>query len=323
MIELHHLTHFLAVLESGNFSAAARVLNISQPALTKSIHRMEELLGTPLFDRTPRPVPTRFGRLLSRHARTILAGVGDLTQEVMLFQGLAGGHVSVGAGPMMADVLMGPALGRLITQHPKLNVMVHIDNFSRFPAMLKAREIDFFIADITGLNRDPDLTVFTLPQHPVIWFCRTGHPLAKKRTLRMVEMMQYPMIAPELPTWAMEQLSRFSSQPTRSFRPSVVCSHYSTIKHIVASSDGFSGTINTNILADEEGDRFVRLRPTDAPMKSNPGIVVLKDRVLSPAAHALMEEIKRGGNIGGGTDQRNKRATGPGMNVTRASAHKR
>ena len=322
MIELHHLTYFLAVMESGNFSAAARALNISQPALTKSIRRMEELLGTPLFDRTPRPVPTRFGRLLSRHARTILAGVGDLEQEVMLFQGLAGGHVSVGAGPLMADVIMGPALARLITHHPKLNVKLQIDHYSQFPAMLKAREIDFFVADVTALDRDPDVVVHPLPPRDVIWFCRAGHPLTRKRKLRMADLLQYPMIAPELTSLMIEQLNQLANNGTRYLLPSVVCSHYATIKQIVGSSDGFSGTINPRVLTGTGHDRFVRLRPSDAALRSNAGIVWLKDRVLSPAAHALMDEIKRE-STGRGQNHRNSKATGPGISVTMASAHNR
>ena len=64
------LRHFLAVVDFKGMSAAAAELHISQPALTKSIHQLEEILGVDLFERLPTGVmPTRFGEILARRAR--------------------------------------------------------------------------------------------------------------------------------------------------------------------------------------------------------------------------------------------------------------
>lgn len=291
MIELHHLRHFAAVLDTGNFSAAARRLHVSQPALTKSIHRLEEFLGAPLFDRTPRPVPTRFGQLIGRHARLLLAGAGDLEQAVALFRGLASGELSVGAGPLMADALVGPAIGRLMRRHPKLRIHLHVDNYSRFPDMLRSREIDFFVADVTDLSRTADLDIQPVPGQDAIWFCRPGHPLLTKKNIRRADLLGYPLVAPELPPWAKEKLHA-PGRPQG--RPSILCSHYSTLMKIVAHSDCVSGAFAPNIAAELAAGWFVRIPVAGLKLRSNPGIVALRNRALSPAARALMDEIKLG-----------------------------
>ena len=76
--------------------------------------------------------------------------------------------------------------------------------------------------------------------------------------------------------------------------PGVLCSHYSTIKKIVAQSDCVSGAFAPNIAAEIEAGWFVRISVAGLKLRSNPGIVALKDRALSPAAQALMEERKLG-----------------------------
>jgi DNA-binding transcriptional LysR family regulator len=291
MVELYHLRHVVAVLDTGSFSAAARHLHISQPALTKSIRRIEQVLGAPLFDRMPKPVPTRFGQLIGRHARILLAGAGDLEQAVALFRGLASGELNIGAGPVVADTLAGPAIGRLLQRHPKLRILVHVDNFSRFPDMLRIGEIDFFVADITQLIRAADLDIQPLPGQEIVWFCRPGHPLLAKKKISRTDVLGYPVVAPELPRWAAEQLQ---TPGLAQVRPTVICSHYSTLMHIVVHSDCVSGALEPTVAAEFAAGRLVRIPVRDLVLHAHPGIVALRNRALSPAARALMEEIQRG-----------------------------
>lgn len=292
MIELQHLRHFLAVLNAGNFNQAARQLHISQPALTKSIQRMEELLGHPLFDRTPKPVATRFGLLLAEHARAILSDLGDLEQEVSLFRGLAAGNLTVGAGPIMADAIMAPAIGSLMNQYPQIRILLHIDNYSGFPSLLRSRELDLFIADISELEEADDLNITRVPPQPIAWFCRKEHPILSRRTITFPDLLAYPIIAPSPPRPMREHLNKSTRQDQPAFEISVVCSHYSTLKTIVDSSDCICGGIEPLIHKDIAAGRIAMIPVRDFTMNSNPGLVTLKNRHLSPAAEALIREIQ-------------------------------
>lgn len=72
-MELRQLRHFVAVVECGNLSRASRKVHISQPALTRSIKALEDLLRARLLDRKPRGVvPTPTGDIFYQHAKLIL-----------------------------------------------------------------------------------------------------------------------------------------------------------------------------------------------------------------------------------------------------------
>ena len=70
MIQSRKIRHFLAIAEHLNFTAAATQLNISQPALSRSVKHLEEQLGVPLLERLPTGVVlTRYGEILARRTR--------------------------------------------------------------------------------------------------------------------------------------------------------------------------------------------------------------------------------------------------------------
>src|SRR5690606_31430680 len=82
-MELTQLQHFLKVVECGGFTRAAEELVMSQPALSRSVARLEEELGQPLFERKPRSVVlTSAGELLEARARRIMALVEDTKAEI-------------------------------------------------------------------------------------------------------------------------------------------------------------------------------------------------------------------------------------------------
>lgn len=83
-IDFSSLKAFLEVSQDCNMSAAAKRLGITQPAISSSIHKLEEALGTPLFDRTSRPISlTQAGRILQNRSAEILTSLEGLATEVM------------------------------------------------------------------------------------------------------------------------------------------------------------------------------------------------------------------------------------------------
>jgi len=81
-MDLQQVNQVIALVEHGSFSAAARVCHISQPALTKSIKRLEAELGAPLFDRLPRGVTlTVFGEAAARRFRIMKAEAVSIIAE--------------------------------------------------------------------------------------------------------------------------------------------------------------------------------------------------------------------------------------------------
>jgi DNA-binding transcriptional LysR family regulator len=101
MLDSNLLRCFLAVLEHGRLTTAADELCVTQPALSKSLRRLEDELGVPLFQRTPSGmVPTTYGITLGRRARLIqLESLSARTELQMLREG-GFGSITIGIGPL-------------------------------------------------------------------------------------------------------------------------------------------------------------------------------------------------------------------------------
>jgi DNA-binding transcriptional LysR family regulator len=111
MVELRHLAQALVLAEYRNFARAAKVLHMSQPALTRSIQALEERMGLPLFERMRSGVePTDAGQLLLKRAKAMLGQADDLMREVGgVGTGVQAG-LRVAVGPYPAGMIVSPAV---------------------------------------------------------------------------------------------------------------------------------------------------------------------------------------------------------------------
>jgi DNA-binding transcriptional LysR family regulator len=296
-IDLRHLAYFVAAAESRSFVRAAKLVNVSQPAITKSIQRMESWFGHALFERGAELKLTAFGEAMIGDAKKVLGGFDDLRQCANHFGENGAGNLTIGAGPLIAEALVGTAVGRLLGRHPGLNVVIHVDQYPVFPEMLRDRHIDFFVADIAELQEAGDFTVRKLAPSRFRWFCRKGHPLTTRQAVPFPEVLAYPVVLPELPVWARAWFAPYPARDAAAraslppFRPSAICSHFSTLKSIVLESDAVSALTELALRQKSYARDFAMIDYAGITPSSNAGIVSLKKRPLSPAAFRLIEEV--------------------------------
>ncbi len=106
-VNLRHLGAWLAVVEEGSVTAAARRLAISQPALSQQLRALERVFGSPLLERLPRGVqPTPLGRALLHDARATLAAAGRLTRQARSVAGFEAGVLEIATLPSLVDATL-------------------------------------------------------------------------------------------------------------------------------------------------------------------------------------------------------------------------
>jgi DNA-binding transcriptional LysR family regulator len=258
---------------------------------------MERWFGHALFERGGELKLTAFGESLIGDAKRVLGGFDELRQTANQFGMGGSATLRIGAGPLIAETLVGTAVSAVLGLHPGIHVVIHVDQYAVFPEMLRNRHIDFFIADITELDGAGDLTIRKLAPSSFRWFCRKGHPLAKRKSVPFQDVLAYPVVLPELPAWAREWFATrmpggtVTSAMMPPFRPAVICSHFSTLKSIVRESDAISALTELALKRKPYVNEYTMIDYKGMTPSSNPGIVTLKKRPLSPAAVWLIDEV--------------------------------
>lgn len=293
MNDLRQLRHFVAVAEYGHFARAAEAINLSQPALSRSVQALEASLGCQLLDRGPRnAVLTAHGQLVLEHARRLLQASRSLQNAVSQLGNLEAGELRLGAGPYPAARLIPRALGQLVTRYPKVHVQLTIENWLTLREQLLNERLELFVADIREFASDPLLTIEPLHSYPGVFFCRPDHPLLNETALDRDSLSRYPLAGTELPDEVADALGQFSG---RQQLLEIQCNNFLVLKALVASSDVISLAPWDVVADDVNAGRLAVLRlPGDQPVqRSAYGVVTRAGHSLSPAAQVMLEQIRR------------------------------
>jgi len=295
MIELRHVRHALALGRFRNFARAAEALHLTQPSLTRSIAALEAALGVRLFDRDKKGIePTAFGRILLERGAALLGSEADLRREIQYLAGLQSGSLAIGAGPYAIEIAVGTAVTRLLQTHPHLKVEVLTGTPDDIGRKVLAGQIDVGIADSKHVGDAPRLQVEPVPPHKIYLACRPGHPLTAERDLTLEKILRFPLastlLAGAVATVAASggRADRLESGPGK-FTPAIHVDSLALARQIVRGSDAlFPGTASM-LYEDVEAGRLVKLDFHIPVMRTDYGILTLRDRSLSPAALAFIE----------------------------------
>ncbi|MFN4143347.1 LysR substrate-binding domain-containing protein [Aestuariivirga sp.] len=139
------LRTYLAVIDLESFTKAGRLLGRTQPAVSLQIHKLEELVGSPLLDTSGRGIVlTPEGEVLARHARQLLALNDEIVARLQKRE--MGGRLRVGLPTDYAVSFFQKSLSSYVRQNPDVEMSIHCDISDRLLAMFAAEELDLAIA---------------------------------------------------------------------------------------------------------------------------------------------------------------------------------
>ncbi|MFD0341258.1 LysR family transcriptional regulator [Streptomyces sp. NPDC127117] len=198
MIEARHLRVLRAVAATGSFSAAARELGCTQPAVSQQMKALEASAGTTLLIRTGREMRlTQAGEALVRHASGILAGLTAAEEEVAAIAGLRAGRVRLVSFPSGSSTLVPGALAALRAAHPGTRVSLVEAEPPRSVEMLREGDCDIALAfryGASGAEWD-DLVVRPLLTDRLIGLVPEGHRLSNSAAVGIAELAEESWIA--------------------------------------------------------------------------------------------------------------------------------
>ncbi len=178
-MELRQLESFREVVRQGSFTAAARQLHMTQPAVSLHIKSLESELKARLLERDGRGVRlTEAGKLVLEAAETALGSLVEVARRVRESQAPERGRVVLACGDTLALHLLPPVLGLFRQQHPLAEVAVQNHGSRVILDLVLKREADLGIVTRPPFL-DPALWARTLLSDPFVLALPPGHPLAK------------------------------------------------------------------------------------------------------------------------------------------------
>jgi DNA-binding transcriptional LysR family regulator len=143
-LNLDQVRAFVEVVERGSFTAAAKELNLSQPAVTHQVHELERRFNVALVERLGKRVyPTEAGKKLIERARQLLEEDSRTCEEMRKYDDGWLGRVRIGTSMTVLMYLLPPILRQLKTDHPKLDINIKAGLTSTTLQMLKTNALDF------------------------------------------------------------------------------------------------------------------------------------------------------------------------------------
>ncbi len=197
-ITLKQFRYFMAVSETASVAAAARMINIAQSAVTKSIQELEDALAVKLFERTARGmVLTQDGHRFQASARKVIAAVAEAGQLGRGKPETLSGSLTIGVTSLVAGYYLADLFARFQRSHPSVTISVVEDAPQFLEHLLINGEVDLAIMVSNALGDPQALEVEALTRSPNRVWMASGHALADKAELTLQECAAYPQVVLE------------------------------------------------------------------------------------------------------------------------------
>jgi len=264
-MEFDQLRYFLQVAKRGNFTRAAEDLRISQPALSRSIQKLEDDLGQPVFERRARSVGlTDAGLLLQSRAQQVLSIIEDTMAEIT--DDGQSGRIRIGAIPTIAPYFLPEILQKFSTEFPKASLIVQENTTDILLKSCTQGEMDLAIVALPVPVRY--LEVEELFQEELLLVLPPEHPLADKSRIRITDVEPFPFVLLDEAHCLSDSIVSFCRQ--RSFQPVAVerTSQLTMVQELVSLSHGVSLIPATAQRRDQSDRRVYRSLANPKPTRT-------------------------------------------------------
>lgn len=212
-LKFRHLQMLVALDDLRHLGRVASSLHVSQPAVSLALGELEKGLGFKLFERTPKGVvPNTYGECLIKQARTILASLAQVRNELHALQSGASGKVQIGALPAMTPGLLPKALSLLKRKTPLSSVIVHEGSMDALLPELRRGAVDLIVGRLINRDASDDLSEEVLYKGHNVVVVGLSHPLASQPDLTWADLAVYPWVLPPVGSLSREPLERVLQQ---------------------------------------------------------------------------------------------------------------
>ncbi len=286
-LSIRQLRAFRAVAEVGSFSEAAVRLHLSQPALSATIQKLEDAVQARLFDRTTRQVLlTPEGEELFRLSSRLVDEFEAVTDNLQDYLERRRGRIVVAALPSLAAVTLPPALARLKSQHPGIDILVRDTLHGEILDLVESGIADFGLTVPPSTSKRLDFEPLIVDRFVMV--CARNHPLASHEWVTWSQMVQYPIITMAKTSSVRQYIDAACAQACIESSSQYDAEHLATVGALVKEGLGIAALPSLSMPLLQFAD-LAEIPITAPEVQRTMGIIKRTGRSPSVAARALID----------------------------------
>ncbi|QJD98945.1 LysR family transcriptional regulator [Massilia forsythiae] len=293
-LKTRQLLLLIALDDYRNIHRAADELHMTQPAASKQIKDLEEMLDVKLFERLPRGMePTIYGETMIRHARMALTSLALAHDDIVTLKAGLTGQVEVGVIMTPAMTLLPRAVARVKEEAPLLRIGIQLETSNVLLDKLQHGTLDFMIGRIFDTIDTTGLIYEELTEEPACAVVRPGHPLLDNKGLELKDIVPLPWIVPphgSILRYRFDMMFRRSGlEPPANV---VDTTAMLVITALLQQTDSLH-VMPLEVAQYYASLNVMRILPIELPCKMDAfGIIRQRDHLLSPGADLLLRAVR-------------------------------
>lgn len=291
-MKLIALKALAAAVETGSLRSAARQLDLSQPALTKTVRELELELGAALLMRSSKGVvPTAQGKVLFEQALKTLRELDTAVDQIHQLGGRMAGELSVGAVPLAVMLLIPETLRTFGAAFPDIRLRVSEELYVAQLQRLRKGEVDVAVGGIPPGLASGEFVVEPLLDTRMVVVVRKGHPLERARSLRELAQAKWVYTGASSDEGYAKTL--YESHGMAPPAVGAVVNSTLALLSLVGSGD-FVGLLPQQIAQHPLCTRYLQVVPvTEQGLALTVGAIVRSDSAVSPAVRHFIAHLHR------------------------------
>jgi len=289
-VKLHDLHVLMAVVQAGNMSKAAVLLNTTQPAISRSIAELERAIGVRLLDRNSQGVLlTEYGRVLLDGGAAVFDDLRQAAKSIKFLVDPTAGELRIGCTHLLAASFVSTVIERLSRQYPHIAfhlVTTHVESLHR---ELSERNVDLLIAARWGPLIDERLEFEFLFDDQFVIVAGTQSRWARRRKIELAELVNEPWVLPPLASLTLEVFRASGLDYPRT----IVVTESPQVRLNLPATGSFLTMLTGSVLKFSTSRAELKVLPVQLPMAPvSFGIITLKNRTLSSVARLFMKHAR-------------------------------
>ena len=293
-LKTRQLLLLVALDEEGNIHRAADALSMSQPAASKLLRELEEMLDAPLFERMPRGMrPTLYGEVMIRHARSVVGSLDQAREEVLALKSGQLGRVAVGTITSPAVSLLPAAIAQVKATHPGLSVSVEIDSSNVLLESLAQDKLDLVIGRLSAEHDKLHLRYEPLAEEQALTVARSGHPLLAAQSLTLADVVDASWVVPPAQSVLRHRFELMFQRQSLAPPSNVVESAELLFVTSLLSQSDMLAVLAAEVAHYYAAHGLLQILPLDMPLRMDDfGIITRTGQLLSPASTQVVRALK-------------------------------